>query len=388
MNDIDSQKRLKGKIEFKGKDIEFLFPKNFDDFKKEICEALNLKEEQAFDKKLAKIIYYYDKNKTDENEIEDEVDYNNFIINIKNQIISAKLFIEIKEDSNINSENIKQSDSNMKLNNNNINQYIINNMNNILYNNNNIGSTNNNINDELMNKNYNNNNNNMNYNNFNNNKNNYINENHNSNNNFNNINHSNENHNNNNFNSNNHANESHNNNKIFNNHFHNNNINKSEEEQNLFENEDIQLQIEILNQIEKENQNRNNQNNQNQNQNRNNLRNDEQTNTEIYQTSCSLCRKNPLEHTIYFCPECCKIYCENCEKKEGPTHPHYNYKIQNRTQFNNFKNDTKVNQFSKFIIENGRGIFRDCIGLISNRFQNGNIINQQLFQILGSDENN
>jgi hypothetical protein len=152
MREIDFQERLKGKIEFYGEKIEFLFPENFADFKKEICEALNINEEQ-----LTHITLTY--NEKDGDTIKTIEDYNNFIFLVKRKLISSKLIIKIEGDSNINSRNIRQSMINynkknegkfnnnnnrnmniyndkIKLNNNDINQNNINKINNFLNNNN------------------------------------------------------------------------------------------------------------------------------------------------------------------------------------------------------------------------------------------------------------
>ena len=390
MRGEDFQKRLKGKIEFYGEKIEFLFPENFAAFKKEICQALNINEEQLIHMTLTY-------NEKDGDIIKTVEDYNDFILHVKQKIIAAILIIKIEGDSNINSRNIRESkikynkknygnfynnrnmniyNNNIESSNNNISQSNINRINNFLNrNNNNIEANHNNDNNnEFLNNNYNNNN--LNYNNFNNsnfnrkninynnyhnnernNNNNYINNNFNNNNNNFNNNNLNSNFNNNIFNKNNNNNNlinnndnsihiinnsnnnsnfnnnnqvnNNNNNNYNNNHIKNNNINFIKEEQNLLEKYNIQEQIEILKEIEKANQNINNQN-------RNNFSNNEQINLEIFNITCSSCLKEPLERVMYYCKVCNMIFCEKCKIKQG-LHPHPYNIIRNKEQFKEFK---------------------------------------------------
>jgi len=196
MRERDSKERFKGKIKFNEEEKEFLFPEKYDDFKNEICQELSLTEEELTHKTL---IY----NEKDEDIIEDDCDYNNFIFRIKQRNIFAILIIKDGGDSNINS--IESLNSNYIYNNN----MNYNNFNNSNFNSNNINYNNNcNLNNEryINNKyinNNNNSNNNKNINNFNNN-------------NFNNSNNNNQFNNNNNVNNNNQANNNSNNNNHIN----------------------------------------------------------------------------------------------------------------------------------------------------------------------------
>ena len=80
----------------------------------------------------------------------------------------------------------------------------------------------------------------------------------------------------------------------------------------------------------------------------NNLKNVPQiSNIITYQEICHICQKSPLYKVIYYCPNCNRIMCENCEQKVGMIHEHAYYKIQNMQQYNStdLKSKKKDNDF-------------------------------------------
>ena len=64
--------------------------------------------------------------------------------------------------------------------------------------------------------------------------------------------------------------------------------------------------------------------------------------------SCSLCKRGPLYHVLYFCKECKLILCHQCEAKEGPRHPHAFSKAQTARQFEHL-NIADISRIEKFM---------------------------------------
>ena len=64
--------------------------------------------------------------------------------------------------------------------------------------------------------------------------------------------------------------------------------------------------------------------------------------------NCTLCKKGPIYHVLYFCRDCNLLLCSNCEAREGPRHPHPFSKCQNAFQFEHL-NIGNVSNFDKFV---------------------------------------
>ena len=63
---------------------------------------------------------------------------------------------------------------------------------------------------------------------------------------------------------------------------------------------------------------------------------------------CSLCNGGPVYKILYFCKECGKVYCSNCEVQEGLKHPHALFKIQTKEQYD-YCNIAGITKLEKII---------------------------------------
>ena len=89
----------------------------------------------------------------------------------------------------------------------------------------------------------------------------------------------------------------------------------------------------INNQNPQNSQNKNIQQPQLQNQKQSQIKNDSFLYAFSFPYSCKFCYKAPIYHALYFCNFCKYIICPDCELKEGPSHKHPFYKVQNSDQF-------------------------------------------------------
>lgn len=52
-----------------------------------------------------------------------------------------------------------------------------------------------------------------------------------------------------------------------------------------------------------------------------------------FMMKCDFCLKNEIKGILYYCQNCKKFFCSQCESKIGPIHPHCYYKIKNKEQY-------------------------------------------------------
>ena len=127
--------------------------------------------------------------------------------------------------------------------------------------------------------------------------------------------------------------------------------NKKSNEINIINNNDniINDNIEIIdnyinnnnNLIRDDRQQRNNNNNinnsqkqNNRQQQNNNINNYNNNNSNLaFPVKCQLCNIDPLFKIMFYCKDCNKIFCRQCEGEIGPIHPHSYYKVQNTSQY-------------------------------------------------------
>ena len=90
----------------------------------------------------------------------------------------------------------------------------------------------------------------------------------------------------------------------------------------------------------------NNQNNINNNLNNNNLNlNINKQMQMVFPYNCNLCNEYPIVKVFYYCPVCCIPLCQKCEEKLGINHRHSILKIQTQQQFDDL--NSKINGISK-----------------------------------------
>ncbi len=129
--------------------------------------------------------------------------------------------------------------------------------------------------------------------------------------------------------------------------------------------------------------NNNNFNNQNyyqiqQNQNNINNINSINNNKVIFNISCTICGKHPLQSIIYKCQECSIIFCEECEIIHGPIHPHAFLKIRTNEQLNKW-NKTSSHGESKIgqVFGDVKQQFMGGLKKVSNYFNKEHKTNNQ-----------
>ena len=102
--------------------------------------------------------------------------------------------------------------------------------------------------------------------------------------------------------------------------------------------------------------------------------------------NCSMCRKGPIYHVLYFCRDCQLLLCSNCEAREGPRHPHPFSKCQNAFQFEHL-NIGNVSSFDKFVDGVGSTVekgYNSILGWFGgkNDAQNNNNNNRSNVQVM------
>ncbi len=128
------------------------------------------------------------------------------------------------------------------------------------------------------------------------------------------------------------------NNNIMNNNNLNNNIMNNNNLNNNIMNNNNNLNNNIMNNnnmnILNQNKQINNQNNniQSNNSNQNQLNRNYQ-NIINFPVNCLTCGKFPIKNILYMCNICTLFFCEECEKVQGPIHPHPLIKIRTNQQF-------------------------------------------------------
>ena len=116
-----------------------------------------------------------------------------------------------------------------------------------------------------------------------------------------------------------------------------------------------------------------------------------------YGIDCGFCLHNEIKGILYYCKDCNKFFCSDCERNIGQTHPHCYYKIRDEEQFKILKDNyliiylqekiqkgknyckNKIEPISKFISKIKTKFFGDNsknqnLNNINNNFQD-NIIN-------------
>ena len=150
-----------------------------------------------------------------------------------------------------------------------------------------------------------------------------------------------------------------------------------------------------------------------QNQNNNNI-NIFNNNKVIFNISCTICGKHPLQSIIYKCQECSIFFCEECEIIHGPIHPHAFLKIRTNEQLNKWNKisshgESKIGQvfgdvkqqfmgglkkvsnyFNKDHKNNNQNINYQNNNMIQNNqnYYNNNYLNQNINQISINNPNN
>ena len=101
-----------------------------------------------------------------------------------------------------------------------------------------------------------------------------------------------------------------------------------------------------INNIHNLNNNINNQNNLNNNINNNKLNlNLNNQSYMVFPYNCNLCNEYPIVKVFYYCPVCSIPLCQKCEEKLGINHRHSILKIQTKEQFDDL--NSKINGISK-----------------------------------------
>ena len=102
-----------------------------------------------------------------------------------------------------------------------------------------------------------------------------------------------------------------------------------------------------------------------------------------FNIKCNFCNKNVVL-TLYFCKDCFKFFCSDCEISLGKNHQHCYYKIRNKKQFkeifdlnninnkinnfnNNINNGTMENKLNDFF-EEGSKVLENTINSVVNFF--------------------
>ena len=355
------------------------FSEKFEEFQKLLGEILGLDEDF-----LKNVRLIYKDEDGDKIEIKNKEEYNLFIEEVKKQKKLMELFVEVKEESNMESNLLIKKYSSSLL------SYVAKNSGNI----NNLSEDikeqhkfiemsdeiNSNIivneNKEKPKENI------INENNINdNNHNNINNENNVDNDNENNINNENE--------INNENNDNNNNILIKNNNINNiiiNNPNDDIENENkIILDNNINIQKNNINNIQNQPKNKqiNNQNKvQMNNPQRPNIQNLHKNNHDyLYILSfpyvCIICKRGPIYRALYFCRECNMIICPQCELKVGPNHQHPLYKAQNQAQFQDL-NILNITEMEKYMFRVGNKLedaYHSVIGFFGNKNNNNNNIN-------------
>ena len=181
-----------------------------------------------------------------------------------------------------------------------------------------------------------------------------------------------------------------------------NNNNNNEIISEYFKNEDNNNDINSNNNNNINNiHNFNNINNQNDLNNNNLNLNLKNQSCMVFPYNCNLCNEYPIVKVFYYCPVCCIPLCQKCEEKLGINHRHSILKVQTKEQFDDLnskingipkedknlsKQENNANQSAIQMIANNLSTIKDTvIGAIfgeENNSENNNNINR------GLDNNN
>ena len=110
-----------------------------------------------------------------------------------------------------------------------------------------------------------------------------------------------------------------------------------------------------------------------QNQKQSQIKNDSYLYAFSFPYSCKSCKKGPIYHAMYFCNFCKYIICPDCELKEGPSHKHPFYKVQNADQFETLNlGGEGASELDKFMegFNNFFGIFGGNNNMYNNQNKN------------------
>ena len=110
-----------------------------------------------------------------------------------------------------------------------------------------------------------------------------------------------------------------------------------------------------------------------------------------YGIDCGFCLHNEIKGILYYCKDCNKFFCSDCERNIGQTHPHCYYKIRDEEQFKILK-DSYLIIYLQEKIQKGKNYckepIRKFISKIRTIFFGDNSKNQNLNNINNNFQDN